>query len=234
MDLAALRHELKVLADPAVAIHLQRYFRTGPGQYGEGDRFLGIRVPQLRALVRRSRGITPAEVLELLRSAWHEERFLALLLLVDRYRRGRRQERDDIFRTYLANIAYVNNWDLVDASAEHIVGAHVPPSELDVLERLARSGSVWQRRIAVMATFHWTKRGELGPALHVAGLLVGDRHDLIHKAVGWMLREVGKRDRSAEEAFLRVHYHQMPRTMLRYSIEHFEPQLRQAYLRGEV
>jgi len=233
-DLHTLRLELASLANPETATFLQRFFKTSPGQYGEGDRFLGIRVPQLRSLVRRSRDLPLGAALELLRSPWHEERLLALLLLVDRYRRGGAEERDAIHRAYLANTRYVNNWDLVDTSAEHLVGAHLNPDLLNLLEDLARSESVWERRIAMIATFHWIKRGEFRPTLQIVTLLVWDAHDLIHKAVGWMLREVGKRDRATEEAFLRTHYRSMPRTMLRYALEHYPEEERKAYLRGEV
>ncbi len=229
-DLDSVRSELAELADPEAAAFLQRFFKTGPGQYGEGDRFLGIRVPRLRALVARTRGLPMDDVLALLRSPWHEERLLALLILVDRYRRGGPEERETVFRTYLAHTRHINNWDLVDASAEHIVGPHVSPDDLRLLEKLARSESVWERRIAMLATFHWTRRGEVEPALHIAALLAHDDHDLIHKAVGWMLREVGKRDRDAEVRFLRTHAPTMPRTMLRYAIERFPPEERKALL----
>lgn len=233
-DADAVRAELHALADPEDAAFLQRFFKTGPGEYGEGDRFLGIRVPQTRALVRCARSIPLESVLELLRSPWHEERLLALLILVDQYQRGTPDERKIIHRTYLANTQYVNNWDLVDASAEYLVGQHIRPDDLSLLEQLAASDSLWERRIAMLATFHWIKQGHFDPAFRIAELLLADREDLIHKAVGWMLREVGKRDQAAEEAFLRTHYKRMPRTMLRYAIERFPPDLRKAYLRGEI
>ena len=232
--LAGLRDELREAADPAVAEGLQRFFKTGPGQYGEGDRFLGIRVPQLRRLARAHRTLEGGHALELLHSPWHEERLLALLILVEQYRRGSAAEREEIYDAYLANTAYINNWDLVDSSAEHIVGAHLDPSRLGVLERLAGSASLWERRIAIMATFHWIRGGVSEPTLHLARLLLQDPHDLIHKAVGWMLREVGKRDRPREETFLRRHCRTMPRVMLRYALEHFPEAQRQAYLRGDV
>ncbi|MQA92100.1 MAG: DNA alkylation repair protein [Gemmatimonas sp.] len=233
-DLRGLEQELGILADSERATSLQRFFKTGPGQYGEGDQFLGIRVPHLRALARRSRALPLDAAVQLLHSPWHEERLLALLLLVDRYRRGDSGERDEIHRVYLANTSYINNWDLVDTSAEHIVGAHVTPNQIGLLEQLARSDSVWERRIAMMATFYWIKRTEYRPALRIANLLVQDGHDLIHKVVGWMLREIGKRDRATEEEFLLAHNRRMPRTMLRYSLEHFPAERRQAYLRGEA
>lgn len=215
------------------AVFLQRYFRTGPGEYGEGDRFLGIRIPALRALVREYRGVAPDEAAALLRSPWHEARLLALLLLVDAYARGDAETREGIYRLYLRSTRYIDNWDLVDSSAPQIVGAHLEGRDRSVLDRLARSGSLWERRIAILATQHFIRRGEFGPTLHVAEMLVDDRHDLIHKAVGWMLREVANRDRETAETFLRRHHATMPRTMLRYAIEKFPPDLRQRYLRGE-
>jgi 3-methyladenine DNA glycosylase AlkD len=232
--LAEARREVRELADPQTAEFLQRYFRAGPGGYGEGDRFLGIRVPQLRRLARRHRSLAREEMLELLRSPWHEERLLALLLLVERYRLGAETEREVIFRTYLSHTRHVNNWDLVDASAEQIVGARINPDQITVLERLASSESLWERRIAILSTFHWIKRGEFRPTLRIAELLAGDSHDLIQKAVGWMLREVGKREFRREEEFLRQHYRRMPRTMLRYAIERFPEVRRRQYLRGEI
>ncbi|HEX6042241.1 DNA alkylation repair protein, partial [Longimicrobium sp.] len=202
--------------------------------YGEGDRFLGIRVPAVRKLVREFRGTPLDEVAVLLRSAWHEARLTALLLLVDAYARGDAATREAVYRLYLSSTAFINNWDLVDTSAPHVVGAHLAEGDRTELERLARSASLWERRIAMLATQHFIRRGEFGTALRIAEMLVGDGHDLIHKAVGWMLREIGDRDRAAEEAFLRRHLRTMPRTMLRYAIEKFPPDLRRAYLKGTI
>lgn len=236
-DLTAVRSELARLADPERAIFLQRFFKTGPGEYAEGDRFLGIRVPQLRALAREARGLSTEAALELLRSPWHEERLFALILLVQQHRKAPATERERIHREYLAHTGWINNWDLVDASAEHLVGGHLDPDDagtVRLLDQLAASDSLWERRIAMLATFHWIRRRRFDLALRVADRLVHDEHDLIHKAVGWMLREIGKRDRREEEAFLARHCGTMPRTMLRYAIEHFPPELRAAYMRGEV
>ena len=232
--LAEAERALHELADPKAAAFALRFFKTGPGEYGEGDRFLGIRVPPLRALARRFRELPHEQVLTLLRSQWHEQRLLALLLLVEQYRRGTDAERDTIYRAYLAHTQYINNWDLVDSSAEHIVGPHIGSRRLIVLEQLARSASLWERRIAIVATFHWIKEGEFRPTLRLAKLLLDDPHDLIHKAVGWMLREVGKRDLAAEEKFLHEHYRRMPRTMLRYAIERLPERRRRQYLQGAL
>jgi 3-methyladenine DNA glycosylase AlkD len=232
--LAMLRAELYALADPADAIHLQRFFKTAPGEYGAGDKFLGLRVPALRKLVRDYRQLNDADALEMLASSWHEERLLALMLLVDGYDRGDESRRKRIHRAYLEHTRYINNWDLVDASAEHIVGPHLEAREIALLERLARSDDIWERRIAIISTFHFIKRNEFAPTLKIARLLLEDSHDLIHKAVGWMLREVGKRDRKVEDVFLKRHYRKMPRTMLRYAIERHPETLRKRYLAGTV
>jgi 3-methyladenine DNA glycosylase AlkD len=225
---------LQQLGDAEDARFLQGYFRTGPGEYGEGDRFLGIRVPVLRTLVREHRGMPLEQVAELLRSPWHEARLLAVLLLADAYGRGDAQAREAVYRLYLDSTRWINNWDLVDSSAPHVVGAHLEGRDRGVLEELARSESLWERRIAILATQHFIRRGDFGTTLRIAELLVHDGHDLIHKALGWMLREVANRDRATAEAFLRRHLAGMPRTMLRYAIEKFPPDLRQRYLRGDV
>jgi 3-methyladenine DNA glycosylase AlkD len=173
-------------------------------------------------------------VLILLPSEWHEQRLLALLLLVEHNRRGTDVERRAIYRAYLAHTQYINNWDLVDSSAEHIVGPQLNPEKPRALDALVRSELLWERRIAMLATFHWVKQSDFRPTLLMAKRLLNDRHDLIHKAVGWMLREVGKRDLAVEEQFLRVHHRDMPRTMLRYAIERLPEARRRQYLRGEL
>lgn len=220
------------MADPADAIHLQRFFKTAPGEYGAGDKFLGLRVPTLRRLVKAYREIADKHALEMLASAWHEERLLALMLLVDQYGRSDGSRRDRIHGAYLAHTRYINNWDLVDASAAQIIGSHLDARDIALLERLARSKDLWERRIAIVATYHFIKKNEFGPTLTIAALLLEDTHDLIHKAVGWMLREVGKRDLQAEDAFLKKHYRKMPRTTLRYAIERHPERVRKQYLAG--
>jgi 3-methyladenine DNA glycosylase AlkD len=225
---------LHEIGDAEHARFVAGYFRTGPGEYGHGDRFLGIRNPALRALVREYRGVSLDAAAALLRSEWHEARLLALLLLADAYKRGAADARAAIYRLYLKNLRYVNNWDLVDLSAPNIVGAHLAEGDRSLLDELARSEVLWERRIAIIATQHLIRKGDFSTTLRIAEVLVDDRHDLIHKAVGWMLREVGDRDRAAEEAFLRRHQRTMPRTMLRYAIEKFPPDLRQRYLKGEA
>lgn len=234
MTLAELQQTLDELADPIDAAQLARYFQTGPGGYAEGDRFRGIRVPVLRRLAKRYRGLELSDVTQLLTSDYHEDRLLALLILGEQFRRGDAGQRDVIYRLYLAHTAYINNWDLVDSSAGHIVGAYLYPDLLPTLTGLAASPLLWERRIAIMATSYAIGQGRFEATLALAAQLLHDPHDLIHKAVGWMLREVGNRDRAVEEEFLRRHYRQMPRTMLRYAIEKFPEERRQAYLAGEV
>ena len=234
MTLADVQAELTQLADPADAKNLAWFFKTGPGDYGEGDQFRGIRVPVIRKLVRKARELPLADVTALLASPWHEDRLLALLILVEQYRRGDVATRQAIFDLYLAHTDRINNWDLVDSSAEHNVGPHVFGDDTALLTRLAQSSSLWERRIAMLATSYFIGQGSFDEPLRIAGLLLHDKHDLIHKAVGWMLREIGDRDLAAEEAFLVRHYKTMPRTMLRYAIEKFPTDRRQAYLRGEI
>ncbi|RMF08022.1 MAG: DNA alkylation repair protein [Candidatus Neomarinimicrobiota bacterium] len=229
-----LREQLRDLADPVRAQNLARFFQTGPGQYGEGDRFYGIRVPHLRQVAGRTELPTLDEAEHLLQSPIHEERFVALLLLIRLYRRKNPDLRAQVYRLYLRNTRFINNWDLVDTSAEHIVGAWLWDKDRSPLSDLARSPLLWERRIAVLATFHFIKKGDFSTTLALAGQLVHDPEDLIHKAVGWMLREIGNRHRPTEEEFLRAHYRDMPRTALRYAIEKFPEPLRQAYLRGRI
>lgn len=234
MTVNAIREKLYVLADKEKAEGLQRFFKTGPGEYAEGDRFIGVRVPQIRQLVKSYPDTPLADIKQLLHSPIHEERLLALLLMVQRYRRGDSAMRQTLYTLYLASTGVINNWDLVDVTAEHIIGGWLFTRSRRPLYKLARSSSLWERRIAIMATFHFIRQGEFDETLKLAALLRDDKHDLIHKAVGWMLREIGKRDRQVEEAFLRQHYTVMPRTMLRYAIEKFPEPLRQAYLSGTI
>jgi 3-methyladenine DNA glycosylase AlkD len=234
MTASALREKLHALADAQKAAVLQRFFKTGPGEYAQGDRFIGVRVPQIRSLVKAHADTPLQEIDTLLHSPVHEERLLALLLMVQRFQRGETTEQKDLYRHYLASTDVINNWDLVDVTAEHIVGAWLYTRSRKPLYRLARSSSLWERRIAMMASFHFIKQNEFDDTLKLAELLLTDTHDLIQKAVGWMLREVGKRDLAAEEGFLQQHYKVMPRTMLRYAIEKFPEWRRQAYLRGEI
>lgn len=232
--LQELRGRLNDLANPAKAEDVRRYFKAVPGGYGEGDRFLGIRVPVLRGLAKEYAELPFGDIIGLLHSDIHEQRLLALLLLVQCFRKADPDGERIIYEHYLANTAYINNWDLVDVSVMHIVGPYLLERDKKPLFRLAGSSVLWERRIAIMATFHFIRQNHFEPTLELAEILLHDREDLIHKAVGWMLREIGKRDQGVEEAFLRKHYRVMPRTMLRYAIEKFPERLRKMYLGGEV
>ena len=229
-----IQARLKALGNPDIAAHSARFFRTGLGEYGEGDRFRGIRVPALRKLARACDAADMSAVEELLMSPWHEDRLCALFMMIRRYERGDAAQKQAMFDLYLKRVEYVNNWDLVDASAHKIVGAHLEAGKKDLLFEWVRDASLWKRRIVVIATYWYIKRGGFDEFLLLAEQLLNDKEDLIHKAVGWMLREVGKQDRAAEEAFLRRHYRNMPRTMLRYAIERFDEKTRKAYLEGRV
>ena len=229
-----IKKVLRNLADPAIAEHSARFFKTGKGEYGEGDRFLGIRVPVLREQVRKFESISIREVQHLLTSSFHEDRLCALLLLVRKYAKGTERERTDIYELYLKNTKYINNWDLVDSSAHHIVGTYLEHRDRQLLYHLVESTSLWERRIAIMSTFHFIRKNEFDDTLNLSKRLINDTEDLIHKAVGWMLREIGKRDLGVEEVFLKAYYQNMPRTMLRYAIERFPEHRRKQYLNGEV
>jgi 3-methyladenine DNA glycosylase AlkD len=231
---STVQQELESLSDPRHAAVLQQFFKTGPGEYGEGDRFRGIRVPVLRKLAKKYRDLPLEKAEHLLQSAFHEDRLLALLILIQRYYGGNPALREETHCSYLKHRRLVNNWDLVDASAPHLLGHYLRHRAKEPLIRLAASGVLWERRMAIIATFDFIKQGDYDETLRIARLLLGDREDLIHKAVGWMLREVWKREVPVAESFLQAHYRLMPRTMLRYAIERFPEARRQAYLKGEM
>jgi 3-methyladenine DNA glycosylase AlkD len=219
------------LADPEYAEGALRFFKTGPGEYGEGDKFLGIRVPVLRELVLEYAAIRLPVVVKLLKSPWHEERALAALMLVRLYGNGGGEEREAIFRLYLDSLQWINNWDLVDCSASQIVGRHLAGQGRSTLTRLAGSDHLWSRRVAVIATAHDIRRGRFADILFLAPRLLDDKHDLMHKAVGWMLREVGQRDEAVLEQFLDAYATRMPRTMLRYAIEKLSAMKKERYMK---
>jgi 3-methyladenine DNA glycosylase AlkD len=222
----ALAAALAAASDPEDARNLARFFKTGKGQYGAGDKFVGVRVPATRAIARDFADLSPADLNDLLDSEFHEHRFAALVILVAQYKRASPEDRAWLADFYLAAMrrGRINNWDLVDCSAEFILGDYLYDGPRDLLPRLARSGIVWERRIAVLTTFGFIKRGDASTTLLLAEQLLGDKHDLIQKAVGWMLREVGKRvDRELLLGFLREHAARMPRVMLSYATEHLEP-----------
>ena len=222
---------LAELGDPESAEFSKRFFKTGKGEYGEGDRFRGLSVPVMRQVARACAEMPLGEALRLLKSPYHEDRLVALLMLVRKYARGDDAVRQRIVDAYLANTRYINSWDLVDVSAPAILGAHLEQRSRAVLAKLARSQSLWERRIAIVSTAHFIRSGDPKDALRIAEMLLEDEQDLIHKAAGWMLREVGARcSRDILREFLDAHAAVMPRTMLRYSLEHFAPDERAKYL----
>ncbi len=225
---------LRQFASKDKAWLLQGFFKTGPGQYGEGDIFLGVMVPNIRWTVKEFANAPLAEVLKLLRSSIHKERLLALLLMVLKFEKGDDKTRKRIYTLYLKNTKYINNWDLVDLSAPKIVGRYLDRSSRSLLYRFVRSKNLWERRIAILATFPYIRKGDFADALALSEMLLDDDHDLMHKAVGWMLREVGKKDVAVLEGFLKKHHRTMPRTALRYAIERFPEAKRQKYLKGTV
>lgn len=233
-QVADIKYEMRKLANKKIAEHSQRFFKTGKGQYGEGDIFLGIRVPVLRKIAKKFRRISLAEVSKLLESKFHEERLLSILMLVNLFKSGDEDDQELIYELYLDKTKFINNWDIVDISAGNIVGAFLFEKDKAPLYRLVFSENLWERRIAIVATFYFIRNDEFDDTLKIAEILFTDKEDLIHKAVGWMLREVGKRVIEIEEEFLEEHYLKMPRTMLRYAIERFPETRRKMYLKGQV
>ncbi len=229
-----IQKRLRQFASRGKAKVLQGFFKTGPGEYGEGDIFLGVVVPDVRRVAKEFQDASISEITTLLASTVHEERLLALLMMVSAYTRGNDALKKKIFSLYLKNTKFINNWDLVDLSAPNIVGTHLLDKSRKPLYAFAKSRDLWKRRIAILSTFAFIKQNDFDDTLGISKILLMDDHDLLHKAVGWMLREVGKRDMSAEEKFLRQHYNKMPRTMLRYAIERFPEGKRRNYLDGKA
>jgi 3-methyladenine DNA glycosylase AlkD len=225
--------ELRKVSSEEKANILRRFFKTGPGEYGEGDRFIGVKVPEIRKVAKLFQSLALADILQLLHSPIHEERLLALLLLVQRYQAGDPGSKKAVVETYLQNTARINNWDLVDLSSYHILGDWLKnsPERKDWLDPLARSKNIWERRIAIVSTYAFIREKDFSETLRIADILMTASEDLIHKAVGWMLREVGKRDEQRLDEYLRLRGSAMPRQMLRYAIERMEENKRQGYLR---
>jgi 3-methyladenine DNA glycosylase AlkD len=232
--LSELQKKIKFLSNPEVSETMKWFFKTGKGEYGEGDRFAGLKVPTQRKLAREFKDLSLDEVKVLLNSHVHEERLISLFILTERYEKGDDKIKQKIFSFYLSNRKSVNNWDLVDLSAPKIIGKHLLNNDKSLLFKFALSKNLWERRIAVLSTYEFIRNFEFDITLRIAEILLQDKHDLIHKAVGWMLREIGKRNINAEESFLKIHYKVMPRTMLRYAIEKFPELKRKKYLQGKI
>ena len=235
-----IKAELLKKCDKSRADKSQRFFKTGPGEYGEGDVFIGVSVPDQRKVAKKYTDMSLVQISKLLHSHIHEHRLVAIFILVYKFRRASVADQKLIYQYYLDNTKYINNWDIIDSSAGYIVGEYLYSQKDDksatlVLARLAKSSSIWERRIAIMSTFAYTIHGNSRLTLEIADILIHDEHDLVQKAVGWMLREVGKRiSRDQEEEFLKSRYQTMPRTMLRYAIERFAEPKRQMYLKSQI
>jgi len=233
--LSKLKQELNSLKDPKQAQLLQRFFKTGVGEYGEGDVFLGLNSAQIKDISKKYPNLDLNDIQNLLNSKIHEERVCALRILIHKYNKADIEEKKQIFYFYLNNSKKINNWDLVDISAHRIIGDYLLKdySKKEMLYKLAQSHNLWEKRISIVSTFAFIKEKKFDDSLALAEILLGDSHDLIHKAVGWVLREIGKYDEKLLEDFLKKHYDEIPRTTLRYSIEKFEEGKRKKYLRGE-
>lgn len=230
-DLEKIKKELKKSSNPKQAKNLQKFFKTGKGEYGENDIFLGIKVPTQRQIAKKYKNFSLDNIRALLDSKIHAYRFTALLLLIDKYEKADKRKKKKIFDFYLNNTKNINNWDLVDISAPKIVGKFLLDKNKNILYKLAKSENLWEKRIAIIATFTFIRNNDFKDCLKISRILLNDEHDLIHKAVGWMLREVGKQNQKVEEEFLNKYYKKMPRVMLRYSIEKFNEKKRKKYLK---
>ena len=231
-----IKKELEKYIDNDKINVLTRFFKTGHGEYGEGDKFIGVTVPNQRKVVQKFyRNVSVSDVIDLLHSDIHEYRLTSLLVLVKIFEKSKDYDlKKEIYEEYISNTDYINNWDLVDSSAHKIMGPFLDDCSREILYEFAKESHLWKQRISIMTTFHFIKNGDFVDALKISKILLNHEHDLIHKAVGWMLREIGNRDYQIEYDFLIEYYNQMPRTMLRYSIEKFDEKIRQKFLKGEI
>ena len=227
--------EIRELADEEIAKHSLRFFKTDKGEYGYGDIFLGVRAPKIRLIAKKHIDISIADMKILIKSKYHEERFLGLIILVNKYSKAKdKKTKNQLYNIYISSFKYINNWDLVDVTCSHVIGKHLINKDRSILYTWAKSEDLWTKRIAIVSTHCFIRKNDLQDTFKIAEILLNDNHDLIHKAVGWMLREAGKRDLKKEEIFLKKHYNTMPRTMLRYAIERFPEAKRQGYLKGTI
>ena len=230
-----VREEIRALANKEIAQHSLRFFKTDKGEYGHGDLFLGVRAPQIRLIAKKHVDISITDMKTLIQSKYHEERFLGLIILVNKYAKTKdKKNRNQLYKIYVSSFKYINNWNLVDVTCPHVTGKHLIDKDRTILYKWAKSEDLWAKRIAMVSTFSFIRKNDLEDTFKIAEILLHDEHDLIHKAVGWMLREAGKRDLKREETFLKKYYKTMPRTMLRYAIEKFPETKRQKYLKGTI
>ena len=229
------REEIRALANKEIAQHSLRFFKTDKGEYGHGDLFLGVRAPKIRSIAKKHIDISITDMKTLIQSKYHEERFLGLIILVNKYAKTKdKKNRNQLYKIYVSSFKYINNWNLVDVTCPHVTGKHLIDKDRTILYKWAKSEDLWTKRIAMVSTFSFIRKNDLEDTFKIAEILLHDEHDLIHKAVGWMLREAGKRDLKREETFLKKYYKTMPRTMLRYAIEKFPETKRQKYLKGTI
>ena len=229
------REEIRRLANKGIAKNSLRFFKTKKGQYGYGDIFLGIRAPKIRLIAKKHVNISIVNMKILIQSKYHEERFLGLIILVNKYSKTKdKKTKNQLYKIYISSFKYINNWDLVDVTCPHVTGKYLIDKDRSILYKWAKSDDLWTKRIAMVSTFSFIRQNDLEDTFKIAEILLQDKHDLIHKAVGWMLREAGKRDLEKEEIFLKKYYRDMPRTMLRYAIEKFPESKRQDYLKGTI
>jgi len=227
--------EIRKLANEEIAKHSLRFFKTGKGEYGYSDIFLGVRAPKIRLIAKKYIDISIVDMKILIQSKYHEERFLGLIILVNKYSKTKdKKTKNQLYKIYISSFKYINNWDLVDVTCPHVIGKHLIDKDRSILYKWSKSDDLWTKRIAIVSTFSFIRQNDLEDTFKIAEILLQDKHDLIHKAVGWMLREAGKRDLEKEEIFLKKYYRDMPRTMLRYAIEKFPESKRQAYLKGTI
>ena len=229
------REEIRALANKEIAQHSLKFFKTDKGEYGHGDLFLGVRAPKIRLIAKKHIDISITDMKTLIQSKYHEERFLGLIILVNKYAKTKdKKNRNQLYKIYVSSFKYINNWNLVDVTCPHVTGKHLIDKDRTILYKWAKSEDLWAKRIAMVSTFSFIRKNDLEDTFKIAEILLHDEHDLIHKAVGWMLREAGKRDLKREETFLKKYYKTMPRTMLRYAIEKFPETKRQKYLKGTI
>ncbi len=227
--------EIRKLANEEIAKHSLRFFKTGKGEYGYSDIFLGVRAPKIRLIAKKHIDISIVDMKILIQSKYHEERFLGLIILVNKYSKTKdKKTKNQLYKIYISSFKYINNWDLVDVTCPHVIGKHLIDKDRSILYKWSKSDDLWTKRIAIVSTFSFIRQNDLEDTFKIAEILLQDKHDLIHKAVGWMLREAGKRDLEKEEIFLKKYYRDMPRTTLRYAIEKFPESKRQKYLRGTI
>jgi len=230
-----IQKTFRQLQDSNRAISNLKFFKTAKGEYGYGDLFLGIRMPVTRQLAKDNIGLSLGNTKTLIKSKYHEERMLGLIILVNKYAKASQDdEKENIYQVYISHFKYINNWDLVDVTCPHIVGKHLIDRDRAVLYQWAQSDDLWTKRISMITNWWFVRKGDLQDVFSIAEVLLGDEHDLIHKAVGWMLREAGKKDMRRTEVFMKQYYRSMPRTMLRYAIEQYPETKRQKYLKGKI